>query len=501
MPFVATPTPKFAAVLLAGVLAGCAVGPDFHPPDPPAAARYTEAPLPDHTTSAATPGGSAQNLTPGRDIPGAWWDLFHSTQISALVTQALQANPDVAAAQATLREARETVRAEQGALLPQISATAQVQHTRESLAGFGFGSGSSVYSLDTGQLNASYTLDAFGGIRRQIEQLNAQAEYQRFELEATDLTLTANVVDAAITEASLQGQIDTTNDIIKADNAALNLTQQRFQLGGVSQVDVLQQQSLLDTQVATLPALRKQLQQTRNQLADYLGGRPDQYATPTLALDSLTLPDDLPVSLPSKLVEQRPDIAAYSALLHSASAAVGVATANMLPQISLTGSYGREGTNLSNLFSPAGIIWSIASSITQPIFEGGTLSARRRAAQAALEVAAAQYSSTVNTAFQNVANALVAIERDAEALQAALAAQKTAAASLAVAQSQYTAGANTYLNVLTAEQTDFSSRLNLITARAARFTDTVALFQALGGGWWNRTDVDPKVARCCGVFP
>jgi outer membrane protein TolC len=177
-----------------------------------------------------------------------------------------------------------------------------------------------------------------------------------------------------------------------------------------------------------------------------------------------------------------------------------VAVANMLPQISLTGSYGREGDTLPNVFTPAGIVWTIAGSLTQPIFEGGTLRARKRAAQAALEVAAAQYSSTVNTAFQNVANALVAIERDAETLQAALAAQKTAASSLAVARSQYTAGAGTYLNVLTAEQTDFSSRLNLVTARAARFTDTVVLFQALGGGWWNRTDVNPKVEHCCGVF-
>jgi NodT family efflux transporter outer membrane factor (OMF) lipoprotein len=450
--------------------------------------------------SAPTTGGSAQAFQPDRDIPGAWWDLFHSPEVTALVTEALKANPDVAAAQATLREARETVRAEQGALLPQVSASAGVQKDRESLVGFGVSGGSTTYSLDTGSLNVSYTLDAFGGIRRQVEQLKAQAEYQQFELEATDLTLAANVVEAAITEASLQAQIDTTRDIIRTDTDALNLTRQRFQLGGVSEVDVLQQQSLLDTQVATLPALRKQLQQTRHQLAVYLGGRPDTYAMPALSLDRLALPADLPVSLPSKLVEQRPDIRAYGALLHSATAAVGVATANMLPQISLTGSYGREGNNLANVFSPAGIVWSIASSVTQPIFEGGTLSARRRAAQAALDVAAAQYSSTVNTAFQNVANALVAIERDAETLQADLAAQRTAAASLAVARSQYAAGGGTYLNVLTAEQTDFSTRLNLIAARAARFTDTVALFQALGGGWWNRTDVDPKVATCCGVF-
>ena len=305
----------------------------------------------------------------------------------------------------------------------------------------------------------------------------------------------ANVIATAINEASLQAQIDTTRDIIKAETEALNLVRQRFQLGGVSRVDVLQQQSLLDTRVATLPGLQKQLQQQRNQLAVYLGGRPSHYATPTLNLNDLTLPDDLPVSLPSKLVEQRPDIRAYAALLNSASAGVGIATANMLPQIALTGSIGREGTDVSSLFSPAGLVWSIASSLTQPIFEGGTLSARRRAAKAAFEVAAAQYSSTVNTAFQNVADALVAIERDAETLRSTLAAQKTSAASLAIARSQYQAGAGTYLDVLTAEQNDYSARLNLITARAARFTDTVALFQALGGGWWNRADGGAKIAR------
>jgi NodT family efflux transporter outer membrane factor (OMF) lipoprotein len=494
---------RFAATLFClTLLMGCAVGPDFHPPTAPPSARFTEAALPAHTVSAATPGGAVQGFDPDRDIPGEWWDLFHSPQITTLVTQALKANPDVAAAQATLREARETVRAEQGALLPQASVNIGAERERESLASFGFaGGGSPEFSLYTSALNVSYTIDAFGGIRRQIEQLNAQAEYQQFQLEANYLTLAANVINAAINEAALRAQIDTTHEIIQAGTDALKLTKQRFQLGGVSQADVLQQQSLLDSQLATLPGLEKQRQQVRNQLAVYLGGRPDQYSTPTLDLNRLTLPSDLPVSLPSKLVEQRPDIRANEALLHSATAQVGVATANMLPKISLTGSYGREGSTIPNLFTPAGIVWTIASSIAQPIFDGGTLSAQRRAAQAAMEVAAAQYSSTVNTAFQNVANALVAIERDAETLQAALAAQKTAASSLAVVRSQYASGASTYLNVLTAEQADYSARLNLITARAARFTDTVALFQALGGGWWNRTDVDPKVAQCCGVLP
>jgi NodT family efflux transporter outer membrane factor (OMF) lipoprotein len=488
-----------AAPLMGCALAGCTVGPNFHAPAAPGDGRYTETALPPLTASAATPGGQAQQFGPERDIPGEWWSLFHSPQITTLVTQALKANPDVAAAQATLRQARETMRAEQGALFPSVSAGLQAERQRESLSGFGLGAQAVDFTTYGAALNVSYTLDAFGGIRRQIEQLGAQTEYQRFELEATDLTLAANVINAAINEASLQAQIDTTHDIIKADTDALNLTKSRFQLGGVSQVDVLQQQSLLDQQTATLPGLEKQREQLRNQLAVYVGGRPEQYSMPTLDLDRLTLPADLPVSLPSKLVEQRPDIQAYAALLHSATAAVGVATANMLPQISLTGSYGRTGTTIPDLFTPAGIVWTIASSITQPIFEGGTLTARKRAAQAALDVAAAQYSSTVNTAFQNVANALVAIQRDAETLRASLAAQKTAAASLTVARSQYFAGAGTYLNVLTAEQADYAARLSLITARTARFTDTVALFQALGGGWWNRNDI--QIAQSRGVLP
>jgi NodT family efflux transporter outer membrane factor (OMF) lipoprotein len=485
MPLPRSSRRRAAAAALPLLMAGCMVGPDYQSPAAPSVDRFTEAALPPRTTEAATAGGTSQVLAQGRDIPGDWWAMFHSPEITALVTRALRANPDIAAAQATLREAQENARAAQGGLFPQISAGLNAARQQSSLASSG-GSGTSLYSVITGSLNVAFTLDAFGGIRRQVEALDAQADYQRYIVEATNLTLAADVVIAAITEAELAAQIATTRDIIRTYTAARDVTSKRFELGGVSQVDVLQQQSLLDAQVATLPALQKQLEQERNQMAVYLGGLPSQYGEPTLDLDKLTLPPEVPVSLPSRLVEQRPDVRAYAALLHAATAQVGVAIANTLPQISLTGSYGRDGSSLSNLFTPGGIIWSIASSLTQPIFEGGTLQARKRAAVAALDVAAAQYSSTVNTAFQGVANALVAIQRDAETLKAALAAQKTAAASLAAAQSQYSAGAGSYLNVLTAEQSDQAARLYLITAQATRFTDTVALFQALGGGWWNR---------------
>jgi NodT family efflux transporter outer membrane factor (OMF) lipoprotein len=491
------PFPIWALLLLTR----CTVGPDFHQPSAPAATRFTETPLPATTVAAATPGGAAQSFAGGRDIQGDWWDFFHSRQISDLVARALAANPDVAAAQATLREARANLRAEQGSQYPQISANFSPERQRESLAAIGSGAGSETYSVIGSSLSVSYTLDAFGGIRRQVEQLGAQAEYERFELEATDLTLIANVVNAAITEASLQAQITTTQDIIRAYDEALAVTRRRFDLGGVSQVDVLQQQALRDSEAATLPGLRKQLEQERHLLAVYLGGIPSQYARPTLDLDRLTLPDELPVSLPSALVQQRPDIRAYAALWHATAANVGVATANMLPQITLSGSYGRDGSGFADLFTPSGIVWSLAGSLTQPIFEGGLLRAKKRAAEAAAEVAAAQYSSTVNTAFRNVADALVAIRRDAETLSADLASQVTAAKSLAVARAQYEAGGGTYLNVLNAEQSDQSARLILVAARAARFTDTVALFQALGGGWWHRTDVTANPTQFAGVVP
>jgi NodT family efflux transporter outer membrane factor (OMF) lipoprotein len=490
------------ALAVASVLAGCTVGPDFQAPARPDDARFTETPLPVHTVSSRTIGGAAQTFQAGQDIPGEWWTLFHSPRIAALVTQALQSNPDLTAAQATLREARENQRAEQGALFPAISASAQVARERISPYSLGEPGGTSPpFTLYDPALSLSYTVDVFGGIRRQIEQLGAQVDYQRYELEATYLNLTSNVVIAALTEASLQAQIDATQDIIAIYQQSLKVTQSRFELGGVSRSDVLQQQANLASALATLPPLQKQLEQERNQLAVYLGTRPDRFSGPTVQLASLTLPEDLPVSVPSQLVEQRPDIQAYEALLHSATAQVGVATANLLPQFTLSASYGREGLTPADLFTPAGIVWSLAAAVSQPVFQGGTLLARKRSSQAALQVAAAQYSSTVNSAFQAVANALVAIRRDAETLSAALQSEQTAQESLRVAQAQFQAGGITYVSVLQTEQTYQSARLNLVSAQAARFTDTVALFQALGGGWWNRTDVDPAVASCCGIMP
>jgi NodT family efflux transporter outer membrane factor (OMF) lipoprotein len=479
--------------LTLGVPAGCMVGPNFKPPAAPANAGYSppEAPRPAATSSAPITGGEAQRFVDGLDIPGQWWTLFRSPDLNALIERALKQNPTLEAAQAALRQANESVAAQRGALFPSLSGTFESQRNRATLAEFGLpGTGGYYYTLNNAAVNVSYTLDAFGGIRRQIEALQAQAEYERFSLEASYLALTANVVTAAVTEASLRAQLAAQEDIARAQQAELDITQRRVTAGGASRTDVLQQQATLQATLAALPTLRTQLAQERNLLATYVGSLPNEYSGSQFRLETLQLPVELPVSLPSKLVEQRPDIRQYSALLHQATAQVGVATANMLPQLTLTGSYGGIAeSHFADLFSPSSVVWSLAGKVTQPLFEGGQLLHQRRAAVAAAQEAAANYKATVLTAFQNVADSLLALSGDADALAAQTSAERSAAGSLQLIQAQYKVGGASYLQVLTAEQTYQNAAVALVKARAQRFTDTAALFQALGGGWWNRNDV------------
>ena len=479
------------AGLVCSMLCACAVGPNYKTPAAPVTAGYVPpGAVPGTTASAPLPGGNAQTFVDGLDIPGQWWTLFRSPELNALIEQALANSPTLEAAQATLRNANETTAAERGSLLPSLSGTYQGERQKSSGAAFGLPSaGSFLYSLNSASVNVSYTLDAFGGIRRQVEALQAEADYQRFVLEASYLSLTANIVTAAVTEASLRAQIAATEEIARSQQAQLDITQRRFTAGGTSRADVLQQQSTLQSTLANLPALRSQLAQERNQLAAYTGVLPADYRGGQVELDSLTLPDSLPVSVPSKLVEQRPDVREYSALLHQATAQIGVATANMLPQLTLTGSYGGESTQFTSLFDRSSIVYSLIGGITQPIFKGGTLLHQRRAAVATARAAAANYRSTVITAFQNVANTLYALQGDADALVAQTAAERAAEDSLKLVQVQYKSGAASYLTVLTAEQTYQNAVVALVKARAQRYADTAALFQALGGGWWNRNDL------------
>ena len=477
--------------LLLIALAGCTVGPDFVRPELAADADYTQQAFTRTALADIATGGAAQRLIAGMDIPGQWWTLFRSPELNALVEEALRANPDVSAAQAALRQANELVYADQASLFPSVGAN--LSKTREKVSGASTGAASApILTLSSASLNVSYAPDVFGGTRRQIESSTAQAQYQRFALEATYLTLSTNVVNTAVNLASLRDQIAATGQIIQLQSDQLDLLQAQRRLGAIADTDVLTQQTALAQTRATLAPLQKQLAQTRNQLMAYLGRFPNQDKGERFNLASLHLPQELPVSLPSALVGQRPDVRAAEAQLHEASANIGVAVANQLPQFSITGSLGSTVASGSTLFSAGSGVWSLAGAIAQPLFDAGALEHRKRAAVAAYDQSAAQYRGTVLAAFQDVANVLRALEADAEALKQQVAAEQSAQASLALVQAQYRLGAVAYINLLTAQQTYQNTVLSRVQAQAVRYSDTAALFQALGGGWWNRSDPDPQ---------
>jgi NodT family efflux transporter outer membrane factor (OMF) lipoprotein len=476
-------------------LSGCTLGPDFLRPGAPNVTGYTATPLPSETVSAATIAGDAQRFLQDTDVSGQWWTQFGSPVLTTLVEQALRANPDIEAAQATLRQAHANYLAQQGSLFPQVNGSGSVGRQQSTTNGAAF-------DLFNASVSVSYLLDVFGSVQRSIEAQGALEENSRFQLEATYLTLSSNVLTAAIQMASLQAQIAALEDIIAAQTQELDLLNQQFELGAVARGDVLAQQSQLAATQATLPGVQKQLEQTRNTIAVLTGRYPSEDQIPNIQLTDLTLPQDLPLSLPSRLMEQRPDVRASEALLHSATAQIGIATANLFPQFNVTGSLSDNANQVGNFFNGANTGWSILAGLTAPIFRGGTLRAQQQAAYANFDRAAAQYRTVVLNAFANVANVLAALQLDAENVRAQLLAEQTAQQSLDITQERFQAGAIAYLSLLDAQRVYEQARINLVIAQANRFADTVALFQALGGGWWNRQDA-PVIVDAKGLsrFP
>jgi len=476
------------------MLTACAVGPDFEPPAAPEVSAYTSQLLPEQTSAADMKGGEAQRFVRGLDIPGQWWTLFHSAALNSLVEQALENNPTLPAAEAALRQAWENVYAAQGAFFPTavVSYSPSRNKTATGVTFTAASSGPPFFTLHTAQVVVTYAPDVFGGTRRQVESLMATAEFQRYQLEAAYLTLTSNVVAAAVQEASLRGQIAATEEIIKIESASLDILRKQFQLGQVAGLDVAAVEAALAQAQATLPPLQKQLAVQRDLLTALIGRLPSQAPAEKFELASLQLPQELPVSLPSNLVEQRPDIQSAEAQLHSASALIGVALAARLPQFTLTGNAGATANQISQLFmTPGTAFWTLAGNVAQTVFDAGTLLHKERAAVAAFEEAAAMYRSTVIAAFQNVADTLHALQSDADTLKAAFAAERAAFESLEITRMQLQFGAVNYLSLLTAQNTYQTALIALVQAQAARYGDTAALFQALGGGWWNREDVPP----------
>lgn len=474
--------------LAAGLLTGCMVGPRFQSPSAPLVESYTGKSLPARTVTAAQagPAGKAQFFVNGKDLPAEWWSLFHSKEINALVYQGLANSPDLESARAALEQTQEKLKAQVGSsFFPALSA--QVNASRQAFSnGIFGGSGSRIFNLFNPALNISYNVDIFGGFHRQVEAGMAQLDYQRFELEAAYLSLTANIVSTAITMAALEEKIKATHELIDEQVKTLEVVQEQFKLGGASGSEVLAQQTQLAQLQTTLSPLEQSLAQTRDLLSTLIGVLPEQSRLPTLDFNHLYLPQELPLSLPSSLVKQRPDVQAAEALLHVASAQVGLATANLFPQITLSGSYGWVDNNVANIFAAQNLTWNITGQLLQPIFNAGSLRATQRAAVAGFEKTLAQYRKVVLQAFQNVADSLHAIQNNAQAFKAYAAAEKAAHAALVIARQQYRLGAVSYLSLLDAERQYQQIHIARIQAQLVRYTDTVALFQALGGGWWNR---------------
>ena len=459
------------------------VGPNFHRPAAPQVDRYTAEALPPETASAKGPGGAAQRFLAQGDVPRDWWTQFGSEELDALVAEALRASPSVHAAAAALRQAQENTAAQRGSYYPTVQAGFDATRQRNAVGVLApsLASGTALYNLYTPQVTVSYVPDVFGSNRRQVESLAALAEASRYQLDATYLTLTANVVTTAIQEAGLRAQISATERVIALERDSLGVLRRELDLGAVAEGDVYAQEAALAQLETTLPPLRRQLQTARDALAVLTGRLPADYTPVRFELDQLVLPADLPLGVPSQLVERRPDVRAAEAQLHAATAQVGVAIASLLPQVTITGDIGSSATAMGDLFKAGTGFWSVGASLTQTLFEGGTLIHRKRAADAALDQAGALYRAAVLTAFQNVADALHALATDADTLAAASRAEEAAQRSLDVVRHQLELGSVSYLALINAEQAYQQALISLTQARANRYADTAALFQALGG--------------------
>ncbi|WP_371865187.1 efflux transporter outer membrane subunit [Duganella aquatilis] len=490
------------AALIAAGLGGCALGPNFKQPDAPAnaGASYTPTPLPSQTASAPGLGGAAQQFGFGQEIPAQWWSLFRSPALDQLIRSALEQNPNMAAAEAVLRQAQENYNAQAGNLLyPSVNGQLGVSRQKTSVATAGAAAG--VYNVYNASVAVAYTPDVFGATRRTLEGAQAAIDYQRFQVEATYLTLSANVVTTAIQEASLRAQLQATREVLAALTQQQNVIEKQFEYGAIPRTTVLSQRNQVAQINATIAPLEKALASARHQLSVLAGKLPGEAGMPEFSLETLTLPEQLPVSLPSALVRQRPDIRASEEALHQASANIGVATAAQYPQITLSGAYGSSADTFGKLFDAQTTAWNLAAGLTQPIFNGGALRAQRRAAEAAYDAAAAQYRATVLNAFQNVADTLRALDADAAALKSQAEAEALAKETLDLSEQQYKLGGISYLVLLDAQRSYQQTHVSLVQAQAARYADTAALFQALGGGWWNRANGVPAATAVSAAAP
>jgi len=467
---------------------GCAVGPDFVHPEPPPVSQYTHETQPASTVEAD---GQAQHFMQGGEIAADWWRLFNSAKLETVIRESFANNQTLQAAQASLRQSQDNLRAGYGVFFPQIDASFDAAREKSSLAKFGGSSTSNIFNLFTLSATVSYALDVFGGERRAVESLQAQVDFQHYSVLGTYLTLSGNVVNTIIAQAAYGEQIKATEEMIDLLREQVGITDAQAQAGIVPYSNALSLRTQLAATEATLPPLRQKLSQTEHLLATLLGLTPAEYNSPQIDLTDLTLPVNLPVTLPSELVRQRPDILAAEAQLHSASADVGVATAALFPSFTLNGGYGLTNTSLNDLFKKTSSIWNIGTNVTAPLFHGGTLWFKRRAAIEGYNQALANYRQAVLSAFAQVADVLRALEHDAEAVRAQSQALTAAQEALSLILANYESGTVNYVQVLIANDQYHQAKIGYLQAQALRLQDTVALFVALGGGWWNAKEKVP----------
>jgi len=469
------------AVMLTSLLS-CAVGPNFEHPKPPSVESYTTGTAPTATMAAD---GKVQRFAQGADIVADWWELFNSPKLDAAVKEAIANNQTLQAAQASLRQSQYSLRAGYGVFYPQLDAGLEASRQKSAPALTGGFAPSVIYNLFTLSATVSYALDVFGGQRRAVESLGAQVDFQHAEMLATYITLSGNVVNAMIAQAGYQEQIKATEQLIAEQRDQIKLTEAQARAGTVSYVNLLSLQSQLATFEATLPPLRQKLTQTQDLLATLVGRMPAAWTPQEVALSDLALPGDLPITLPSQFIRQRPDILAAEAELHSASAEIGVATAALFPSFTLNGTYGVGSNTTSNLLKSNSKFWSLGANIEAPLFHGGTLWFNRKAAIEAYQTSLANYRQTVLNAFAQVADTLRALEHDAELVQTQSQAVSASDGALRLILANYQAGTANYLQVLIANGQYQQAKIGYIQAQTQRLQDTVALFVALGGGWWN----------------
>ncbi|HYX74630.1 MAG TPA: efflux transporter outer membrane subunit [Steroidobacteraceae bacterium] len=479
---------RTALLALACLLCACAVGPDFKRPQAPAATHYAPGSDPVQTVAAQ---GAAQRMSSAEKVVPDWWRLFRSPALDAVVAEALAGNPGIEAAQASLRQSEDTLRSGYGIFFPDIAVGAAASRQRVAPEKIGVKAPATIFNLFTLSASASYALDLFGGERRMVEALHAQVDVQRATEQATYLTLIANIVNTVIASAAYRAEIEATQQLIELQRQQVKLTEVQWHAGIVPYANALLLQTQLASNEATVAQYQQRLAQSEDLLATLTGHVPAEWQSADVRLSDLTLPQDLPVSLPSELVRQRPDILAAESTAHAASANVGVATAAMLPSITLSGTYSANGTGTGTVFSSAGRAWDVGANLTAPLFEGGTLWFRRKAAIDSYQQAMALYRQVVLGAFGQVADTLRALENDAVALRAQDAALSSAKEALHLVQINYQAGLSTYLEVLIADEQYHQAITNDLQATAVRYQDTVALYVALGGGWWSQGDTVP----------